>query len=97
VVLQPLDCRSMRHSAKSQAIGASLAASRRADAVGDFSFGYCRSQVRILLPRPPAFASPLRVKRWRIESFGDPSGMRGPTRYVQRRNSARRGYVIFFI
>jgi hypothetical protein len=40
---------------------------------------------------------PLRVKRWRIESFGDPSGMHGPTRYVQRRNSARRGYVIFFI
>ena len=61
------------------------------------TFGYCRSQVRILLPRPPAFASPLRVKRWRIESFGDPSGMRGPTRDVQRPNSARRGYVIFFI
>jgi len=55
------------------------------------------SQVRILLPRPPAFASPLRVKRWRIESFGDPSGMRGPTRDVQRPDGARRGYVIFFI
>ena len=65
--------------------------------MAQISFGYCRSQVRILLPRPPAFASPLRVKRWRIESFGDPSGMRGPTRYVRRRNSARRGYVIFFI
>jgi hypothetical protein len=54
-------------------------------------------QVRILLPRPPAFASPLRVKRWRIESFGDPFGMCGPTRDVQRPDSARRGYVIFFI
>jgi hypothetical protein len=61
------------------------------------TFGYCRSQVRILLPRPPAFASPLRVKWWRIESFDDPSGMRGPTRDVQRPDSARRGYVIFFI
>jgi hypothetical protein len=50
-----------------------------------------------MLPRPPAFASPLVVKRWRIESFGDPSGMRGPTRYVQRRDSARPVTLFYFL
>jgi hypothetical protein len=49
------------------------------------------------LLRHCAFASPSQLGGWRIESFGDSSRMRGPTRYVQRRDNARHSYIIFFI